>query len=544
MSAHPHPPLPDDIAQCHRIIADLQSHNTDLQAHVTDLQAHATDLQAHATELAATLEEQQRRALRLQVQVELLLKRLYGPRAERIDPAQLVMFGQETAAAPEPEEAAELEQAHAPKPIAKGHGRKPLPEDLPRKRLVHDVPEAEKTCPECAAPKRCIGEDIREQIEYVPASLFVLEHVYPKYACPCCQEHVSAAKAAPRVIDKGLPGPGLVAHIVTSKYCDHLPLYRQEFMLARHGVELSRKTLCGWILTVADKLQPLLDTMRGEVLASRVIHTDDTPVRVQGNGKDGPFTGRFWVYVGDGAHPYTVYDYTPTRRRDGPAAFLDGYTGYLQADAFGGYDGIYASGDVIEVACWAHARRKFHEARSTDSNRAHRMLAWIRQLYDIERDGKKLDAEQRHALREEKSKPLFEGSKDSEGRDIQGIKDWLIEQHAAVLPKSPIGDAIGYALNHWTALTRYLDDGDLDIDNNEAEQALRGIAIGRKNWMFLGSDRGGRAAATYYTLIQSAKRHGLDPFAYLRDILLRTTTEPNTGLHQLLPDRWKASLQS
>lgn len=531
MSAHPHPPLPDDIAQCHRAIADLQS--------------HVTDLQAHTAELAATLNEEQRRALRLQVQVELLLKRLYGPRAERIDPAQLVMFGEETAAAPEPEEAAELEQPAAAKPIAKGHGRKPLPQDLPRKRLVHDVPEVEKTCPECAAPKRCIGEDVREQIEYVPASLFVLEHVYPKYACPCCQEHVSAAKATPRVIDKGLPGPGLVAHVVTSKYCDHLPLYRQEFMLARHGIELSRKTLCGWILAVAEKLQPLIDAMRSEVLASRVIHTDDTPVRVQGNGKDGPFTGRFWVYVGDRAHPYTVYDYTPTRRRDGPAAFLDGYTGYLQADAFGGYDGIYATGDVIEIACWAHARRKFHEARSTDSNRAHRMLAWIRQLYDIERDAKKLDAEQRHALREEKSKPLFEGSKGRDGSDdIQGIKDWLIQQHATVLPKSPIGDAIGYALNHWTALTRYLDDGDLDIDNNEAEQALRGIAIGRKNWLFLGSDRGGRAAATYYTLIQSAKRHRLDPFAYLRDVLLRTTTQPSTGLHELLPDRWKASLQS
>lgn len=530
MSAHPHPPLPYDIAQCHRIIADLQS--------------HAAHLESHATELASTLKEQQKRAMRLQAQVELLLKRLYGPRAERIDPAQLVMFGEATAAAPEPEEAAELEQAPAPKPIAKGHGRKPLPKDLPRKRLVHDVPEAEKTCPECAAPKRCIGEDIREQIEYVPASLFVLEHVYPKYACPCCQEHVSAAKAAPRVIDKGLPGPGLVAHIVTSKYCDHLPLYRQEFMLARHGVELSRKTLCGWILTVADKLQPLIDAMRREVLVSRVIHTDDTPVRVQGNGKDGPFTARFWVYAGDGAHAYTVYDYTPTRRRDGPAAFLDGYAGYLQADAFGGYDGIYASGDVIEVACWAHARRKFHEARSTDSNRAHRMLAWIRQLYDIERDAKKLDPDARHTLRQEKSKPLFEGSKRCDGSDdIQGIHGWLIEQHAAVLPKSPIGDAIGYALNHWTALTRYLDDGDLDIDNNEAEQALRGIAIGRKNWLFLGSDRGGRAAATYYTLIQSAKRHALDPFAYLRDVLLRTTTDP-TGLHQLLPDRWKASIAS
>ena len=319
----------------------------------------------------------------------------------------------------------------------------------------------------------------------------------------------------------------------------HLPLYRQEFMLARHGVDLSRKTLCGWVLTMADKLEPLAEAMKREVLASKVIHTDDTPVRVQGDGKDGPFTGRFWVYAGDDAHPYTVYHYTPSRKRDGPAAFLDKYKGYLQADAFGGYDGIYASGDVIEVACWAHARRKFYDVRSTDPDRAHRALAWIRQLYDIEKDARKLDADERRALRQEKSKPVFEGTEDA-----TGFKIWLDEERSRVLPKSPIGEAVNYALNNWTALIRYLDDGDLDIDNNTAEQALRGIAIGRKNWLFLGNDRGGRAAAIHYTLIQSAKRHGIDPFAYLRDALLRITTEPDVDPRQLLPDRWKASLKS
>ena len=268
------------------------------------------------------------------------------------------------------------------------------------------------------------------------------------------------------------------------------------------------------------------------------LHTDDTPVRVQGD-KDGAFTGRFWVYIGDDAHPYMVYDYTPSRKRDGPESFLDGYRGYLQADAFGGYDGIYGSGEVIEVACWAHCRRYFHDARSTDSNRAHQALAWIRRLYDIEREGKKLDAGQRRDLRQEKSKPLFEG-----GEDSQGFHKWLIGQQAKVLPKSPIGEAITYALNNWTALIRYLDDGALNIDNNLAENALRGIAVGRKNWLFLGSDRGGRAAANHYSLIQSAKRHGIDPFAYLRDSLLRITSEPATDLRQLLPDHWKATLDS
>lgn len=504
--------LPLDVAQCHEVIAHLKAHND---------------------ELSATLHEEQRLRSRLQQQVDLLLKRLYGPRAERIDPKQLALFAQELAAAPESEATPE-DELPAPAPAAKkGHGRKALPKDLPRQRIVHDVPAHEKVCTECGTDKKRIGEEISEQVEYVPASLFVLEHVRPKYACPSCQEHVVIAEAPARVIEKGLPGPGLVAHVITSKYCDHAPLYRQEFMLARHGVELSRKTLCGWVLTAADKMQALVELMKRDVLASSVIHTDDTPVRVQGDGNNGAFTGRFWVYVGDEMHPYTVYDYTPSRKRDGPAAFLDGYHGYLQADAFGGYDGIYSSGKVIEVACWAHARRKFHEARSTDSNRAHCVLAWIRQLYDIERDGKKLDVEQRRALRNEKSLPL-----------LDAMKKWFDEQQLKILPKSPIGDAVNYAMNNWTALTRYLGDGILDIDNNQAEQALRGIAIGRKNWLFLGSDRGGRAAAIHYTLIQSAKRHGLDPFAYLRDVLLRIATEPDTDLRQLLPDHWKAALLS
>ena len=497
--------LPDDVTQCHALIQ----------------------------ELSATLHEEQHLRTRLQQQVDLLLKRLYGPRAERIDPKQLALFAQELIAAQETEAASE-EEAPAPTPAAKkGHGRKPLPQDLPRQRIVHDVPAHEKVCTECGADKTRIGEEVSEQVEYVPASLFVLEHVRPKYACPSCQEHVVVADKPAKVIEKGLPGPGLVAHVITSKYCDHAPLYRQEFMLARHGVELSRKTLCGWVLTAADKLHRLTELMKREVLVSKVIHTDDTPVRVQGDKDNGAFTGRFWVYVGDETHPYTVYDYTPSRKRDGPAAFLDGYRGYLQADAFGGYDGIYSSGDVIEVACWAHARRKFHEARSTDSNRAHQVLAWIRQLYDTERNAKKLDADKRRAMREEKSKPL-----------LYAMRRWFDEQRDKILPKSPIGEAMQYAINNWTALTRYLDDGVLDIDNNEAEQALRGIAIGRKNWLFLGSDRGGRAAAIHYTLIQSAKRHGLDPFAYLRDVLLRIATEPNIDLHQLLPDRWKAALLS
>lgn len=335
---------------------------------------------------------------------------MYGPRSERIDAAQLLLaFAQDLNAEPKPETAVEESAPAQPQTPAKknGHGRKPLPANLPRKRIVLDVAEADKTCPECCAPKKRIGEDTTELVEHIPATYLVLEYVRPKYACSRCQEHVSQASAAPRVIEKGLAGPGLVAQVITSKYCDHLPLYRQERILARYGLDFSRQTLCGWVVKSADKLEPLVDAMKRDVLASRVIHTDDTPVRVQDDAK-GALTGRLWVYVGDTEHPYIVYDYTRDRGRDGPQKFLDGYQGYLQADAFGGYDGIYATGKVIECACWAHARRKYYDALAPKPTREHRMLAWIRDLYFVEREAKEMDAQTRCALRREKSKPILD----------------------------------------------------------------------------------------------------------------------------------------
>jgi hypothetical protein len=333
-----------------------------------------------------------------------------------------------------------------------------------------------------------------------------------------------------KVIGKGLAGPGMVAHIITSKYCDHLPLYRQESILARQGVELSRKTLCDWVMTGADKLQPLVDLMKQEVLASKVIHTDDTTVPVQDRDQTKTKTGRLWVYVGDARNPYSVYDYTPDRKRDGPAKFLAGFRGYLQADAFAGYDRIYAPGDVIEVACWAHARRKFVEAESSGGLRALTAVAWIKRLYAVENEAREaaLDAKKLCALRQEKSKPL-----------LDDFGAWLRAQQAEVLPKGPVGQAVAYTLSNWTALNRYVEDGGLDIDNNAAERALRGIAVGRKNWLFAGSDRGGRAAAVLVSFTQTCKDLNLDPFAYLRDILARIADHPMKDINQLLPDQWQ-----
>ena len=508
------PTLPDDVAQCHAMIVHLR---------------------AAVGELAQTLQKQEREKARLLHRVQQLLEQIYGRRSEKIDPAQLLLFVEQALCSASEVEAEPEPEPNEPAPRPKGHGRRKPPAELPRLPIEHPVPDSEKVCAQCGKDKTRIGEDVSEQLEYTPASFFVIEHIRPKYACPCCQEGVTVAAKPAQPIEKGLPGPGLLAHVVVSKYCDHLPLYRQESIVARHGVHLSRKTLWGWVWAAARLLEPVVEAMRARILQSKVLHTDDTPVTVQARG-GGTYTGRFWVYAGDAHNPYLVYDYTPNRRRDGPVQFLSEFIGtsesprYLQADAFGGYDGIYAADGayVLEVACWAHTRRKFHDARKTDANRAHRMLAWIQQLYAVEREAKALDATARLALRQEKSKPI-----------LDAVKGWMDAQQPGVLPKSPIGEAVQYAQNQWTALTRYLDDGDLSIDNNLAERNLRGIAIGRKNYLFLGSDRGGRAAAILYSLIQSAKRHDLDPFVYLRDLLLRIPTHPNKDIHRLLPDPWK-----
>ena len=516
------PALPGDLAACHELI--LAQSN------------HLQELLALKDELMASLAQQEREKARLLHRVEMLLRQIYGRKSEKIDPAQLLLFAEQVMEQAAARAAEEVEEEAPAAPKRKGHGRKKLPAELPHLPVEHDVPEKDKVCPECGAQKHVIGKRVTEQLEYAPASLFILDHVRSVYACPCCQQEVSVAAKPAQPIEKGLAGPGLLAQVMVSKYTDHLPLYRQERIFARLGAEISRKTMCGWVLSSAQSLGPVVALMKERALESKVLHTDDTPVSVRGPG--GNYQGRFWVYLGDGEHPYTVYDFTPDRRRDGPADFLKTFTGtdeqprYLQADAFGGYDGIYKAGNnVIEVACWAHARRKFHDARGSDVNRAHQMLAWIKRLYEIERDAKERDAAQRRDLRQEHAKPL-----------LKTIGQWLKEQQGQVLPKSPMGEAITYVVNQWQALNRYMEDGDLAIDNNAAENALRGIALGRKNYLFVGSDGGGRAAAVLYSLIRSAQRNGVEPYLYLRDLLLRVTTHPNKEIHLLLPDHWKRAI--
>jgi transposase len=328
------------------------------------------------------------------------------------------------------------------------------------------------------------------------------------------------ADRLPEPIEKGLPGPGLLAHVAVSKYADHLPLYRQEGIFRRFGVDLARSTMCSWMAVIAGLLAPIVKAMLKRVLLSDVVQTDDTPVKVQEHDGPGMKTGRLWVHIGDGNNRFIVYDYTPDRSRDGPERIFKGFEGYLQADAYSVYDALFKDGTIVEVGCWMHARRKFYDARTSDPSRSHLMLAWIVGLYEVEEDAKKQrkkhpewDEATWHAyrddLRSRRSRPL-----------LDTIHAWLETQRPKVLPKSPIGEAIGYALNHWAALIRPWEAGFLEIDNGASERAMKPVALGRKNWLFAGSDEGGKTAATLMSLCASCKELGIDPFAYLRDVLV------------------------
>jgi transposase len=561
-------------------------------------------------ELLATLQQERADRDSLRHRLDLLLKRLYGPRQERFDPNQLNLFG-DTAGedtSPGPDVAAAAEPEASPRQ-ARPHGRRRLPTNLPRETRHYELPAAERICATCGQVRVEIGVAQSERLEFRPAALFVVEDVVHKYVCPCCghgQQAAATATAdqpatathtapaatplataaplepppmatmaepeatvvsttpaarpadndatvvsapltaptsiivsAPRPappIAKGLPGPGLLAHLIVSKFVDHLPLYRLERIYERQGYLIPRSTLCDWLAACARALAPLYACLVARVLQSRVIHTDDTPVQIQDPPPETAKEGRLWVYLGDADHPYNVFDFTPNRKRDGPQQFLANYQGYLQADAFSGYDRLYlpAPGEgtarIIEVACHAHARRKFHEARGSDAARSHQALAYYSQLYEIERRAKEFDDDQRRAARQDLAVPILEQ-----------FCAWLETQQRDVLPKSPMADAIGYALNQWTALVRYTEVGYLAIDNNVAEREMKRVAIGRKNWLFVGSVRGGHTAATLMSFTATCLRLKIEPWAYLQDVLTRLPTTPADELQNLLPDHWQAA---
>jgi transposase len=537
-------------------------------------------LKAMLAEVLAALRASRQEGERLQARLDQLLRRLYGPRSERLPPDQPLLFPESAA-----DEAVKPPPPTAPdegmKPRRKGHGRQQLPKHLPRDRRVYELSEAERLCQCCGRARVVIGQEVSEQLDYEPASLMVIEHFRLTYACPACEKQRQAGTPAaptapaaanaptealavaelndpasislipvqaaastfltaprpPSPIPRGLAGPGLLAHVIVSKFCDHLPLYRSERMLARFGVSLARSTLCDWLALSATLLRPLWELLKARVLQSFVIQTDDTPVRVQAQAGAAAHQGRLWVQVGDAGHRHLVYLYSPNWEGQWPQAFLAGYTGYVQGDAYAGYDALFASGAAVEVGCWAHARRKFFEAQKTDPAGALYALGVIRQLYAVEKEAAEQASERelprakfealRLRLRQEKSVPL-----------LKSFGEWLEKQAAALLPKSPLAEAVGYAQNQWAALQRYTTAGILEIDNNAAERALRAVAIGRKNYLFFGSDVGGETAAVLYTFTQTCQVLGIEPWHYLRDVLERLPSHPPERLAELLPEEW------
>jgi transposase len=383
---------------------------------------------------------------------------------------------------------------------------------------------------------KSLGEDVAEQLEYVPASFRVIRHVRPKFACVCC-DHIAQAPAPSRPIERGLAGPGLLAHVLVSKFADHVPLYRQSVMYAREGVELDRSLLAKWVGHAATLLQPLVETLRRHVMSATKLHGDDTPVPVLAPGNGKTKTGRLWVYVrddrasADTTPPAVWFAYTPDRKGIHPQQHLESFNGTLQADAYGGYQAIYGSGRVTEAACWAHARRQFYELHAARPNALNtEALERIGALYRIEETIRGKPPDERRAYRHEHARPL-----------LDGFHAWLTTILETLSRKSDTSRAILYALNRWEALTRYCDDGQLEIDNLPVERALRGVAIGRRNYLFAGADSGGERAAAIYSLVGTAKLNGIDPEVYLRFVLGRIADHPINRVEELLP--WRAVIQ-
>ena len=412
--------------------------------------------------------------------------------------------------------------------------RRVLPEHLPRETRQHEPKET--VCPQCQGELRKLGEDVAEVLEYVPASFRVTRHVRPKLSCTKC-DCIVQAEAPSRPIERGMAGPSLLAHVLVSKYCDHQPLYRQSEIYARQGVELERSTMADWVGASSRLLEPLVEALHRYVLGAGKLHADDTPVPVLAPGQGKTKTGRLWTYVrddrpaGDTAAPAVWFAYSPDRKGEHAAQHLKKFHGTLQADAYAGFNQLYEDGRIQQACCWAHVRRHFYDLEQAHSSPvAREALARIGALYGVEEPIRGRPPDERRAVRQEQAQPL-----------VESMRQWFETTLSKLSRKSETTVAIRYALSRWDALTRYIEDGHIEIDNNAAERSLRGVALGRKNYLFAGSDAGGERAAAIYSLIGSAKLNGLDPEAYLHQVLTRIADHPINRIEELLPWNLDAS---
>ncbi len=497
--------------------ADVARENEDLRARIREL----AELTERATDLAA--------------QIEALKRYFFDRRRERfVDHPELPFPGDEN----EPEKPPFVDEAPDDEepdidPLRnkprRRRGVKRVRDDLPRKREVIEVAEDERRC-QCGDVMQEIGEDITEELEYRPASFFVREIARKKYACKKHEEQgVVTPELPPRPIAKGMAGASLLAQIVTAKYKDHLPLHRQHGIYMRQGVDIAESTMVDWVRDVAALLTPVVEATREEILDAPIVSTDDTPICVQDRSHPkGSRKGFLWAYLGEPGD--VVFRYTKGRSRDGPLEFFGKYEGYVQADAYSGYDALFRRSRVAEVGCWAHARRRFFKALATAPEPAKYAIAAIRSLYQFEADATKadFDVDARRQLRQQESRPLLEM-----------LRPWLKSLKSSVLPKSPIGKAVSYTLNQWDALSRFVEDGRLALDNNRTERAIRQVAIGRKNWMFAGSDAGGERAAAIYSVIGGCIELKVDPLEYLEDVIRRIAAGDDPRV--LTPPAWSAA---
>ncbi len=516
--------LPNDIAQLKALIAQLNQR----------LQEKDNKLQANAIELV----QKDQKINSLQHQLKSALQFRFGQKSEKWPAGQLGLFDEAVLSEEE-----KLLAAQADKDITiasfsrKKGGRKPLPAELPREQIIHDLPEAEKTCA-CGHALHKIGEDKSEQLEFVPAQVKVLEHVRYKYGCRRCEEGVKTAALPPRPVPKSIATPGLLAHVLISKFNDHVPLYRQEPILQRYQITIARSTLCHWALSCGELFQPLIDLVKREIVIKNYLCVDETPVQVlEEDGKVTKSKSYMWVYLtGLPGHRLILYDYQPTRSSTAVNAMLNDFQGYLQTDGYAGYHDLQAKKCIIAVGCWAHVRRKFMDIVKVNKTegKAWEAIKAIKQLYAIEKEAREnqLSSDKIKVLRQEKAKPI-----------IDAFKNWLEKTLLGAPPQSPLAKAIQYTLNQWPALNTYLTNGELMIDNNIIENVIRPFALGRRNWLFMGNERGATAAANIYSLIMTAKANQIDPYRYLR-YLLEQLPFCKTGEQRtlLLPQHCKTAL--